>query len=207
MAFLWIPGILGQAYGKGRDAIASQKPGGLCLYFVFSILGLGKHGGFQGLCCLQASREREGTIAQVSGTQRQVWAGPGLKWSDSAGSANSPAVCRLAPVIIPSEACSTLLDKWILEQSTLLGGFQLSSNRGQYPIRCSSEDQQSGHDKMIKCQSLDQKPAHEVLDYWQIATAVLMLSPLVHWWAEKLSQAPKKWPRNIQVVGKGNEVL
>ena len=88
---------------------------------------------------------------------------------------------RLAPLCWASGSWSRVL----------LGGFQLSSNRGQYPIRCSSEDQLSGHDKMIKCQSLDQKPAHDVLDYWQIATAVLMLSPLVHWWAEKLSQAPK----------------
>ena len=88
---------------------------------------------------------------------------------------------RLAPLCWASGSWSRVL----------LGGFQLSSNRGQYPIRCSSEDQQSRHDKMIKCQSLDQNPAHDVLDYWQIATAVLMLSPLVHWWAEKLSQAPK----------------
>ena len=51
---------------------------------------------------------------------------------------------RLAPLCWASGSWSRVL----------LGGFQLSSNRGQYPIRCSSEDQQLRHDKMIKCQSI-----------------------------------------------------
>ena len=55
------------------------------------------------------SRERGRTIYH-SGTGPGLWAAErrGLKWSGSAGSTNSSAVCRLASVIILSVACSTL---------------------------------------------------------------------------------------------------
>ena len=192
MAFPWIPVILGNAYRKGRDVIVSQKRGGLCLYFVFSILGLEKHIGFQGLCCLLGKgKGRSLKLAARSGRSERArdWNEATLQEALIAPrSVDWPQLSsypRLAPLCWASGSWSRVL----------LGGFQLSSNRGQYPIRCSSEDQLSGHDKMIKCQSLDQKPAHDVLDYWQIATAVFVLSPLV------------QWPRNIQVVVKGNEVL